>query len=568
MLWNRRSPHLAPGSAFLAAVLLVLLGLSAVLAYQAADAARSEARATERALRGFAAFANLELSRRADEALRHHLGVVAAATFANSVDTDAPALLAQARAAASGECACAAAVLGAVVADVPAGGAPAPLRTTPLPAGLEQALRTAAAGIQSADSLPVETLTYAGHSYLLLARRSRGGGVRGVLLSTAALAPAAFGDAYRSATLLPAPLRGSVARGDAVAAVVSDADGTTLWTSPTRPTSAGQQRDGWVDAKVGGLPPEPLARGAVSEPLGGLFAGLRSRVAVRTDAAGPLPDARPGGRLPLLLGVFGLTLALVCIAIFQLRRQQELVRLRDDFVSGVSHELRTPLAQIRLFADLLESGRLPAGDQRTRSIRIINEEARRLSWLVENILHFSRSQRGAGRVAPQPLLAAPLLHEIVNAFAPLAREREVRFDVAADEGVVVRADADALRQVLLNLLDNAVKYGPVGQTVRVRAELRGLALRVSVEDEGPGVPLEERPLIWEPYRRLPRDAAGATGGSGIGLAVVRDLVELHGGRTGVGDAPGGGANFWLELPWAMHAGPAPAEPSARALAAR
>jgi signal transduction histidine kinase len=295
----------------------------------------------------------------------------------------------------------------------------------------------------------------------------------------------------------------------------------------------------------------------VTQPLGGLLTGLTARVAVLALPGGSAPPAAPGSRLPLLLTVFGLTLALVSVAIFQLRRQQELVRLRDDFVSGVSHELRTPLAQIRLFADLLESGRLATGEQHSRSIRIINEESRRLTWLVENILHFSRAQRGAGRVAPAPVHAGPLLREIVDAFAPLARGRETVFQVHADDGVVVRADPDALRQVMLNLLDNAVKYGPPGQTVRVSAELRGVALRIAVDDPGPGIPLEERSRVWEPYRRLPRDADGASGGSGIGLAVVRDLVELHGGRSGVGEAPGGGARIWVELPYAMHAGPAP-----------
>jgi signal transduction histidine kinase len=291
-------------------------------------------------------------------------------------------------------------------------------------------------------------------------------------------------------------------------------------------------------------------------------------VSVRPDLVVGAPPQGPRSRLPLLLTVFGLTLALVCVAIVQLRRQQELVRLRDDFVSGVSHELRTPLAQIRLFSDLLDSGRLAAPEQRSRSVRIIAEEARRLSWLVENILHFSRAQRGAGRVQPNPLLVAPLLREIVDAFAPLAREKSVTFSVEADEGVLARADPDALRQVMLNLLDNAVKYGPPGQTVRVRAELRGLALRIAVDDRGPGVPWEERRAVWEPYRRLARDAEGATGGSGIGLAVVKDLVELHGGRVGVGEVPGGGARFWIELPYAMHAGPPGERPAAPAALAR
>jgi signal transduction histidine kinase len=279
-------------------------------------------------------------------------------------------------------------------------------------------------------------------------------------------------------------------------------------------------------------------------------------VAVRPKVAATLAaEKAPRSRLPLLLTVFGLTLALVCVAIVQLRRQQELVRLRDDFVSGVSHELRTPLAQIRLFADLLDSERLATPEQRRRSIRIINEEARRLTYLVENILLFSRAQRGAGRVSPDPVEVEPLVREIVDSFAPLARARGAEFALSLDAGVVARVDPDALRQVLLNLLDNAVKYGPPGQRVDVGARLSGFSLRVWVDDQGPGVPREEREKVWEPYRRLERDAASAAGGSGIGLAVVRDLVELHGGRVGVADAPGGGARFWIELPRAMHAGP-------------
>jgi len=574
MIPLRRSPHLAPGSAFLAGLLLALLGLSGVLAYQAADAARSEARSTDRALRGYASFATWELARRADDVLRRRLAgtlqaspardLIAAHT-ANPADELMADVLRE-----RPWCSCARPVRTAFVVDVvhepivvwANGAAPA----------VEQWIRDGAPGSAlgrviagrgpAADSAFVEPVAIGRARYDVAARVRRVEGgfvVEGIVASPADVAPAALEEAYRSAALLPGAVRGNLPPGDAVAAAVLTADGTVLWRS--RRTAAAA-RDGWVDAKVGGAP-EPLARGTVTERLDGMLAGLVSRVAVRAEAAGAAPADGRNPRLPLLLAVFGLTLGLVSVAIVQLRRQQELVRLRDDFVSGVSHELRTPLAQIRLFADLLESGRLATGEQRARSVRIINEESRRLTWLVENILHFSRSQRGAGRVAPQPVEAAPLVREIVDAFAPLARARDATFQVYADDGVIVRADSDALRQVLLNLLDNAVKYGPPGQTVVVRVELRGLALRVSVDDRGPGVPWEERGRVWEPYRRLARDAEGATGGSGIGLAVVKDLVELHGGRVGVGQAPEGGARFWFELPYAMHAGPSP-EPAALA----
>jgi signal transduction histidine kinase len=558
MIRLRRSPHLAPGSAFLAGLLLALLGLSAVLAYQAADAARSEARSTDRALRGYASVATWELARRADDVLRRRLAASLQATLAGDSTADAFALAAGATRE-LGWCACKSPIHGAFIIRVqdhrPS------ISISPSSPIVERWMRDGASGsvlgrvvserTPPVDSILIESVSVDGQRYDLVARVERdaaGFVARGFVVAPVDVAPAALDQAYRASALLPGALRGS----EAVAAAVLLAD-TVVW----RSREAAAARDGWVDAKVGGLPAETLARGTVTERLGGLLAGLSTRVSVNADAAGAAPADGPNSRLPLLLAVFGLTLGLVSVAIVQLRRQQELVRLRDDFVSGVSHELRTPLAQIRLFADLLESGRLPTSEQRSRSIRIINEESRRLTWLVENILHFSRAQRGAGRIAPQPVEAAPLVREIVDAFAPLARERDARFEVTADPGAVVRVDADALRQVLLNLLDNAVKYGPPGQTVRVRVELRGVALRVAVDDRGPGVPWEERARVWEPYRRLPRDAEGATGGSGIGLAVVKDLVELHGGRVGVAEAPGGGARFWIELPYAMHAGPSP-----------
>jgi signal transduction histidine kinase len=117
--------------------------------------------------------------------------------------------------------------------------------------------------------------------------------------------------------------------------------------------------------------------------------------------------------------------------------------------------------------------------------------------------------------------------------------------VAGD--LVVNVDRDALRRILLNLLDNAVKYGPAEQRVMVTASRLDSVLRIEVCDRGPGIPPEDAERIWEPYERLERDASSAVGGSGIGLAVVRDLAELHGGRTWVEENPGGGARFVVEL---------------------
>ncbi|MBV9110319.1 MAG: HAMP domain-containing histidine kinase, partial [Gemmatimonadetes bacterium] len=424
MTSTRRSPHLAPGSAVPVMLLLALLGLSAVLAYQAVDAARAEARATERALRGYATVATWELGRRADDALRRRLAASLDGALARHPST-ATALSSEGSKATTW-CACTEAIAGAFRAT---GDGDADISTSrpALAARLRDEVRRLAAAGSGADSTRIGVMEMRGGRYLVVSRAIAEGDRRvtsGIVVDPARVAAAAFDEAYRAAPLIPGSVR-TAGRPEPVSASVTTADGQLVWRAPRRDDARG---DGaWVDAKIGAYPPEPLARGDVAQQMDGLFAGLVSRVSVRPDAVVGAEPEGPRTRLPLLLTVFGVTLALVCVAIVQLRRQQELVRLRDDFVSGVSHELRTPLAQIRLFSDLLDSGRLAGDEQRSRSVRIIAEESRRLSWLVENILHFSRSQRGAGRVHPNPVEAAPLIREIVDAFAPLARAREARF---------------------------------------------------------------------------------------------------------------------------------------------
>jgi signal transduction histidine kinase len=287
----------------------------------------------------------------------------------------------------------------------------------------------------------------------------------------------------------------------------------------------------------------------VVDTLDERFSRMHISVSLRPDIASQLVvGGLPRSRLPLLIGLFALTAGLVAAAIIQLRRQQQLAQLRVDFVSGVSHELRTPLAQIRLFAELLRNGQLRSEAERERSFGIIDEEAQRLTYLVENVLAFARSEHGRNSVTVEPLDMDHEMEGAIDAFAPLARVRRARIETSIERDLVSRVDPRALRQIVLNLLDNAVKYGPVGQTVRVTLAGSADKVIVAVEDKGPGVPKAEREKIWDPYVRLTRAAESAAGGSGIGLSIVRELVRLHGGRAWVEDAPGGGARFVVEFP--------------------
>ena len=248
-------------------------------------------------------------------------------------------------------------------------------------------------------------------------------------------------------------------------------------------------------------------------------------------------------------------------AVLQLRREYEMSRVRADFVASVSHELRTPLAQIRLFSETLLLGRVRSESEGRRSLEIIQQESRRLTHLVENVLYFSRTERGGQHLTPAPARLATIADELIEAFAPLARSGRSQLQLQVRADVEAPVDAGALRQILLDLLDNAVKYGRMDQTITVGIDRRDDRALITVDDQGPGVPEDARARIWQPYSRLASAAASAVAGTGIGLAVVRHLVELHGGSSRVEDGPGGGARFVIELP---NAASAPAVASASA----
>ena len=210
-------------------------------------------------------------------------------------------------------------------------------------------------------------------------------------------------------------------------------------------------------------------RPAATFGMTGAFEGFAVRVAMRPAFASRVAIGNwTWNRSQFVLGLITLSAGLVIVSLLQLHRERHLARVKSELVSGVSHELRTPLAQIRMFAEMLRLGWVRSDDERQRSVAIIDQEARRLTHLVENILQFSRAERSTPRVSVGPLDLATLVDEVVESFAPLAGTRGVTVRTAHTGHPVARADRDALRQVLLNLLDNAVKYGPVGQTVLVR----------------------------------------------------------------------------------------------------
>jgi signal transduction histidine kinase len=310
-----------------------------------------------------------------------------------------------------------------------------------------------------------------------------------------------------------------------------------------------------------GQPP----RWAVTKPFGdiyqGIFIGFTVEASIdprvsRQIVIGGLPPSR----LPFFLGMLALNAGLIVTAILQLRREMALQKLRDEFVSSVSHELRTPLTQIRMFAETLLLDRIRSDDEHRRSLEIIDREARRLTQLVENVLQFSRAERKIESMAKEERELAPLIHEIVDDCASVVQGEQARFECRLCPGLSASVDSDALRQIVINLLDNALKYGPKQQVVIVGLEHCDGMARVFVDDEGPGIPPADRKRVFKHFQRLERDRQSAIAGTGIGLSVVRDLVIRHGGRYSVVTGDRGGARFVVELPLVAAASAALKEP--------
>jgi signal transduction histidine kinase len=233
-------------------------------------------------------------------------------------------------------------------------------------------------------------------------------------------------------------------------------------------------------------------------------------------------------------------------------RQRRLGELKTNFVSSVSHELRAPVASIRLMAESLERGRIAGAKKQSEYFRFIVQECRRLSSLVENLLDFSRIEQGRREYDFESTDLAALVAETVKLMEPAATERQVRIEtLLPPEPSGVMADGNAVQQALINLVDNAIKHSPPNSVVTVALERSsktpGRAL-LSVEDRGPGIPASDHARIFERFYRRGSELRRETRGVGIGLSIVKHIVEAHRGRVLVRSAEGRGSRFTMEIP--------------------
>jgi signal transduction histidine kinase len=230
------------------------------------------------------------------------------------------------------------------------------------------------------------------------------------------------------------------------------------------------------------------------------------------------------------------------------RRQQQLSEMKSNFVSSVSHELRAPIASVRLMAENLEHGKVPEPAGQNAYFHFIVQECQRLSSLIENILDFSRIEEGRKQYEFEPVDLTALTRQTVRLMEPRAADRRVRLEPVLTEKIVsVDADGKALQQALVNLVDNAIKHSPKGAAVRIGLVSDADSLRLWVEDRGEGIPPEEHAKIFERFYRRGSELRRETQGVGIGLSIVKHIVEAHGGRIHLHSAVGQGSRFTIEL---------------------
>jgi signal transduction histidine kinase len=231
-------------------------------------------------------------------------------------------------------------------------------------------------------------------------------------------------------------------------------------------------------------------------------------------------------------------------------RLREVDQLKSDFLGNVSHELRTPLAAVKGYVDnLLDGVAGPLTDKPRHYLGRVRDNTDRLGRMVSDLLDITRIEAGKIELIPRALPVADLVADAIDGLRHVADERRVRVvpDLAACSPVW--ADPDRVHQVLTNLLANAIKFSPPGGqvTVAARPDAGGL-VRLAVEDTGPGIPPAERERVFDKFYQVGRLESDRPPGTGLGLTIARHLVELHGGRIWVEDAPDGGAAFVLLLP--------------------
>jgi len=233
-----------------------------------------------------------------------------------------------------------------------------------------------------------------------------------------------------------------------------------------------------------------------------------------------------------------------------LRRVEE---MRADFVANASHELRTPLASLLGFIETLQGSARQDPKARDRFLSIMQEQGRRMARLIDDLLSLSRIELNAHRRPDTPVDLVPIIRQVSDGLETLARDRGVSVNITGAGALSVLGDHDELLRVFENLIENALKYGAAGRRVDIKIAMGSSAegdqeAQVSVRDYGPGIAPEHLPRLTERFYRVDVAESRAQGGTGLGLALVKHILNRHRGRLTIDSTPGVGATFTVHLP--------------------
>ena len=310
-----------------------------------------------------------------------------------------------------------------------------------------------------------------------------------------------------------------------------------------------------VISTVGGSPPPDWKRPFVASEIGEALPHWEAALYLKHPEQ--LGESARGLRRIFTFLIVTLLSAIACggwLVVADARRQLLLAQKKTDFVSNVSHELKTPLTSIRMFAELMQTGRTEAA-KHSQYLRIIMVEAERLTRLINNVLDFARLDRRQKHFEKRPLDLHALLQRTWESHALHLQEAgfTTRWNAAPGPYPVV-GDEDALAQILVNLLSNAEKYAGAQKEIELQSYLSDGSVWVAVLDRGSGVPPGEETKIFEAFYRAHDSLSSGIQGSGLGLTLAQRLADEHGGEIRYAARPGGGSNFTLRLPLAK-AGP-------------
>ena len=269
----------------------------------------------------------------------------------------------------------------------------------------------------------------------------------------------------------------------------------------------------------------------------------------RSDSLDAIVAASRRRNFAIVLAVLALLGGSVALTMISAERARRLARQQMEFVASVSHELRTPLAVIRSAGENLSDGVVSDPTQVKRYGAMVQTEGRRLSEMVERVMRFAGMTSGARMRATADVDIAVLLADAVAASAPDAEERAVSVTLQPNGSLPpVAGDADALRSALQNVIGNAIKYSPGGGRVIVAPHEEAGRVRIRVEDAGIGIDAADLPHVFKPFYRGRRAVESQVRGSGIGLSLVRTIVEEHGGTVAIDSRPGAGTTVVIDLP--------------------